>query len=123
MQKAGQSRMVRFPNQDSPSNKVVLTGSPQVVDGIVKRIKSKVAEFEGRKPRTKEVTAKDIVKERHEVDLQRGRRSIGREIGLVDETAERLKREEAAQRAAERKGKAGPSRPTISIGRSASETV
>ncbi|KAF8253094.1 hypothetical protein K440DRAFT_657620 [Wilcoxina mikolae CBS 423.85] len=122
VQKTRQSRIVRFPRRDSPSNKVVLTGSPHVVDGIVERIKSKVAEFEGRKPRTNEVTAKDIVKERHEVGLEKRRRSAGVEIGLVDETSERLKREEAARRAAERKEKAGPSRLTISIGRSTSET-
>lgn len=43
--------MVRFPQRDSASERIVVTGPPQVVDGIVDRIRSKISQQENRRPK------------------------------------------------------------------------
>lgn len=49
--KSAQSRIVQFPRRDSASDRIVVRGAPQVVDGILERIKAKVDGFEARTDR------------------------------------------------------------------------
>ena len=98
--------MVRFPRQDSPSSRVIITANPHVAEAILGRIKSKVADFEAKAPKPKEpMSPKDQVRERHEKAEQMASQRHSPAISEIDSRI------------------GGPSRPTISVGRSASQTV
>jgi len=98
--------MVRFPRSDSPSNRVVVKASLHVAETIVERMKSKVAEF-GAQPSSSKglMSPAERVMERHEKAEQLAGQ---RHSPALSETGSRSP---------------GPSRPTISVGRTASLTV
>jgi hypothetical protein len=99
--------MIQFPRQDSSSERVVVTGTPDIVDGIVENMKIRTSEWEEREWRRKGKGKE--VEDRHE-------EAVGYNAELEEEEPE-PRTSKSAKRRNKRKMKSSSHKKTPDVGR------